>query len=206
MSEPTASRGLSRRAILKSGVAGAALAFLGGAGLALQSSKLRPLPRGGLATFSPEEYATLAAIAVHACPAPRAGVLGADAIGVAAEIDAMFANAEDDLKAGLKMGLRIVESGLAGAVFLERVKPFTQLSHEDQQRVLVAMRDSKVAVRRQLFRAFTGLASGVYYGDPRTWPSIGYPGPPDPAAFRAAYSANLVDLRALEAPRPRGEG
>jgi hypothetical protein len=39
----------------------------------------------------------------------------------------------------------------------------------------------------------------VYWGDPRTWPSTGYSGPPDPRALRATYAENLVDLNALRA-------
>ncbi|MBC7171092.1 MAG: hypothetical protein H5U40_01625, partial [Polyangiaceae bacterium] len=42
----------------------------------------------------------------------------------------------------------------------------------------------------------------IYYGDPRAWPSLGYPGPPSPEGLRAAYRENLVDWDAL---RPSAE-
>jgi hypothetical protein len=206
METKPASAGLSRRALLRGGLAGVALASLGGIGVALQPSRPRALPSAGLSVLSPAEYATLAAIAERACPAPREGVPGANELDVAAMADAMFANAEPDVREGLKLGLRIVESGLAGAVFFERVRPFTHLSGEERDRVLLAMRDSRVSVRRTLFRALTSLASSLYYGDPRTWPSIGYEGPPDPSALRAAYAENLVDLGALRAPAGQGAG
>lgn len=179
---------------------------LGGIGLALQPSRLRPRPSGGLRVFSEAEYATLVALAERACPSSGPGLPGPTELGVAAMADAMFATAEDDVKKGIKMALTIVESGLVGALFLERARPFTQLSPADQDRVLLAMRDSSVGVRRTLFRALTGLASSIYYGDPRVWPSLGYPGPPEPAALRAAYSENLVDWSALRPVGGRGGG
>ncbi len=203
--QPDAPR-LSRRALLRGGVAGVALVTLGGVGVALQSSRLRPLPRGGLKVLSPEEYATLAAIADRACPKGDLGLPSASELDVAAMADAMFARAEPDARQGLKLGLRIVESGLTGAVFFERVRPFTQLSGEEQDAVLLAMRESRVGLRRTLFGALTQLASSLYYGDPSVWASIGYPGPPDPAGLRAAYGENLVDLQALRASRGQGGG
>ena len=59
---------------------------------------------------------------------------------------------------------------------------------------------SSVALRRTVFRALSGLVSSIYYGDPRTWPGVGYPGPPAPRAMRQAYAPNLVDLAALVEP------
>ncbi len=57
------------------------------------------------------------------------------------------------------------------------------------------------------FRALSALTTGLYFGDPRTWPGLGYPGPPDPAALRQAYAGQLVDLDALLAPgAPEDEG
>lgn len=201
MAQEPPAQGFSRRSLLKGGLAGIALVTLGGIGVAVQSSKLRPLPRGGLQMLSPEEYATLAAMADRLCPPRGPNLPSASDIDVAAMTDALFANAEDDVKKGVKLGLQIVESGLVGALFLERAKPFTQLSPEQQDRVLLLMRDSKVGVRRTLFRVFSSLTGSIYYGDPRTWASIGYPGPPDPAALRVAYSENLVDWNSL---RPAG--
>jgi hypothetical protein len=203
MSNEPESRGLSRRALLRGGIAGAALVALGGLGVALQPSRLRDLPKSGLKVLSPEEYATMAAIAERTCPRNDPRFPSASEMGVAEIADAMFENAEHDVREGLKTGLRIVESGLAGAVFLERVRPFTQLSGEDQDRTLLAMRESRVGIRRTLYAALTSLTSSIYYGDPRSWPIIGYPGPPSPEALRAAYRENLVDWDALRPSRGR---
>jgi hypothetical protein len=200
MSKDPGSTGLSRRALIRGGIAGAALVALGGVGVALQPSRLRDLPKSGLRVLSPEEYATLAAIAERTCPRRDASFPSASELDVAAIADAMFENAETDVREGLKTGLRIVESGLAGAVFFERVRPFTQMSGEDQDRTLLAMRESRVGVRRTLYGALAGLTASIYYGDPRAWPGIGYPGPPSPEGLRAAYRENLVDWDGLRAP------
>ena len=116
----------------------------------------------------------------------------------------MFEHAEDDVKAGLKTVLGILENGLSGALFLERVTPFTALTPDDQDRTLLAFRDSRVALRRTIFRALAGLVGSLYYGDPRAWPSVGYPGPPDPKGMRRAYEGQLVDLASLRAKAPGG--
>lgn len=206
MAKDTPAAGFSRRSLLRGGLASVALVTLGGVGLALQPGKPRRLPPGGLKVLSPAEYATLAAFADRSCPPRGPGVPSAADLDIAATADALFANAEEDVKKGLKMGLSIVESGLAGALFLERVRPFTQLSPAEQDRVLWHMRESKVTVRRTLFRALIGLTTSIYYGDPRVWSSVGYPGPPDPIAFRAAYADNLVDWNALRPAGGQGGG
>lgn len=184
---------------MRSGLIGLGLVAVSGAGIALRGTATRPLPRGGLKVFTPEEYAILAAIADRVCPPPGSGKKTATDLDVAGIADAAFEHADDDVKQGLKLGLRIIENALAGALFFERVTPFTKLSPDDQDAVLLAFRDSRVPLRRTLFRAFSGLCASLYYGNPETFASVGYPGPPDAGALRAAYSDQLVDFRALRA-------
>lgn len=203
MAAPEPTTGFSRRKLLKGSALGFLLVTLGGTGLALAPSKRRTRPREGLRVLTDDEYAILSAIAARVCPEAGPGVPGADAIDVALQADRMFVRAEDDARAGVKTALGIFESGLVGALFGERVKPFTQLDPDAQDRVLTAWHTSDVAARRTIHRALVSLASSIYYGDPRVWPSIGYDGPPNPAALRVAYAENLVDMRALRAPSER---
>jgi hypothetical protein len=197
MVDQAAQAGFSRRKLLKGGLISIALLGLAGAGLALQRTKLRPLPKIGLHTLTPEQYAVLCAIADRMCPQAAPGVPGATAIEVGLQADRLLEYAHDDIKQGVALALTMVESGLPGALFGERIAPFTTLSPERQDAVLLAFRDSKVGLRRTIFRSFSGLLGSLYYGDPRTWPSVGYPGPPAPKDLRAAYAAQLVDLEAL---------
>jgi hypothetical protein len=197
--------GLSRRALLRSGLAGLGLVALSGGAIALRGTKLRAMPPGGLRVLSLAEYSILAAIADRMCPAKAPGVPGASDLDVAFLADRMLENALPDAQQGVKLATRIVENGLTGALFFERVTPFTQLAPAEQDRALRAFKHSKVAVRRTLFRALSGLTGAMYYGHPDTWPSVGYPGPPDHVAMREAYRDQLVDFDALRArPAERG--
>ena len=196
--DPT--RAFSRRALLRGGLAGSVLLGLGAVGTALQPTRRGAEPAEDLRVLTPDEHAIVAAIAARVCPAPRPDVPGADAIGVALQADRMFERADPEAIAGVKSALALFESGLVGALFFERVRPFTQLTGEEQDAVLLAWRDSSVPLRRTVFRALSALVSSIYYSDDRVWPGIGYPGPPSPAAMRAAYADNLIDLAALQEP------
>lgn len=191
------STGFSRRALLRSGLIGIAVLGVSGLGLALQRTKLLPTPKDGLRVLTPEQYAILSAIAARTCPASPGA--SADGIDVALITDRLMELLDDDVRAGFGLALNVIESGVAGALFFERTAPFTQLSPEDQDRVLLAFARSKVPLRRTIYRSVSGLTGAMYYGDPRSWPSVGYPGPPSPAGLRAAYAHQLVDLHALRA-------
>jgi hypothetical protein len=199
--DPAATLSLfSRRNLLRGGLGGAVLLGLGGVGISLQGTRLGAAPAEPLRVLTREEHAIVAAVAARICPQPGPDVPGADAIGVGLMADRLLEKAHPGTVGEVKSVLALFESPLVGAVFLERARPFTQLDPETQDAVLYAWRDSSVALRRTVFRALSSLVTALYFGDPRTWPGIGYPGPPDPPGFRAAYSAQLVDLASLRAP------
>ncbi len=194
-----AARGFSRRTLLRGSLAGGVLLGVGAAGLALQPTRRGAAPSEPLRVLTEDEHAILAAIASRVCPRAGPDVPGADALGIALQADRLFENAGPEATAGVKSALALFESGLVGAMFFERARPFTQLAGEEQDAILLAWRDSSVTLRRTVFRALSALVSSLYYSDGRTWPGIGYPGPPDRHALRDAYSDNLVDQRALAA-------
>lgn len=196
----TATAPFSRRTLLRSGLASGALLALGGTGLALFPTARRTPPSDTLRVLTDDEHAILAAVARRTCAPPSAVSPGADAIDVALLADRLLERASEEQVADLKTVIHLFENGLVGALFFERVRPFTQLDDAAQDAVLTAWRDSRIGLRRAVFRALTGLTALLYYGDPRVWPSVGYPGPPDPRALRAAYAENLVDLAALAEP------
>lgn len=203
VSDPKAQASLSlfsRRNLLRGGLGGSVLLALGGVGLGLQGTRLGVEPAEALSVLTREEHAIVSAIAARLCPPAGPDVPGADAIGVGVLADRLLSRADPATAADVKSVLALFENGLTGALFLERVRPFTQLDPETQDAVLLAWRDSSVGLRRTVFRALSSLVTALYFGDPRTWPGVGYPGPPEPVAFRAAYSAQLVDLSSLRAP------
>lgn len=187
---------------MRTGLFGLAVVVVGGGALASRKTKLRREPPSGLSVLTLAEYSILAAIADRVCPEPRPGVPGASALDVAALADRLFVRAGDDAKKGVKTALAVFENGLTGAIFFERVTPFTQLSAAEQDEVLVAFRESKVGIRRTIYRALTSLAASLYYGHPDVWPSIGYPGPADIVALRGAYPEQLIDYSLLRYQHP----
>jgi Gluconate 2-dehydrogenase subunit 3 len=189
---------LSRRSLFKTGLLGVALISVGSAALLLQPPRSENV-RGKLAIFDAKEAAILAALARRLCPPAGPGSPGADAIGLVALLDKALLGADDEAVKGLKVGLAIFDNALTGALFGERVRPFSQLDGEAQDAVIRNWQRSSVAFRRMLIHGLASLTMSVYWGDPRTWPSTGYGGPPDARALRASYAENLVDLDALRA-------
>ncbi len=179
---------------------------LSSVGVGLQRTRLRALPKEGLRVLGAEDYSILFAIAEVLCPAPGPGVPGATGIDVALLADRALEGAEADVLDGMRTALKIVESALVGALAFEHGKPFTALDRDARARVLDWFRISRIALRRTIYRSFSGFVGSLYYGDPRAWPSVGYPGPPDPAALRSAYPAQLVDLASLRARAPAEGG
>lgn len=191
----------SRRGFLKIGLIGTGVAAAGGVGLALRRTVLREAPAAGLKVLSEREYSVLAAVADRICPALGEGAPGATKLDVARKADEIFATLPQAVQKEFKILLGVFESALTGALFGERIRPFTQLSPEEQDEVLEAWRDSSVAFRRTAFRALSGLAKSIYWGEPQTWARVGYGGPPDPKILRSGFSFLLVDFDSLRAKR-----
>lgn len=195
---------LTRRTLLKSGLWGSVFVAAAGFGLSLQKTRLVPNTPSELSVLSAEEYAVLVALADRLCPALDA-LPSASELGIPQQLDRMISFVPVEEQEGFKMGLRLFEHPLSGVLFGERARPFTQLSPEAQDRVIEAWRDSRVGARRTIYTALAGLVLALYWGHPRTWPTVGYEGPPDPAGLRKVYAENLVDLHALRAaPEAKG--
>ncbi|MBX7195957.1 MAG: gluconate 2-dehydrogenase subunit 3 family protein, partial [Sandaracinaceae bacterium] len=168
--------------------------------LALRPTRRRNAPSDSLRVLTLDEHAIVAAVASRTCPPPAPDVPGADALDVGLLADRFLTRCEPEQVADVKTALAIFESGLVGAIALERTAPFTQLEPEAQDRVLLSWSSSSILVQRTIARALTALTTSLYFGQPRVWPGVGYPGPPDHAALRRAYVDQLVDLDALIAP------
>jgi hypothetical protein len=189
--------GPSRRTFIKTGLLGTAgLVVLGGL-LSARQTVLRQTPKQGLKVLTAAEYAVMSAIAARMIPPAGEGAPGALALDLPATLDAFVASGPAWLQKDFKALLWVVENALVGALMLERVTPFTQLSPDAQDRALEAMRASHVPLRKAMFYALKGLCASMYYADDRTWARMGYSGPPPKAMLRSAFSANLVDYDSL---------
>lgn len=189
---------MSRRKLLRGGLVATALVGIGGVTLALQKTRqLAKVPP--LAVLDASEYAILVALAERLCPQLGEGAPGATKLAVAQTIDQLLVHSDETAQKAIKGALALFDNALGGALVGERLVPFTRLSSEQQDRSLSAWRDSSIGTRRTVFRALGNVVWAVYWGNPSTWQRIGYGGPPDVAALRAAYASNLVDLDALRA-------
>jgi len=184
---------LSRRTLLKTGLIGATFVAAGSVALALQKPR-SPAVASQLRVFTDGEAGVLDAMAARLCPPQGRGAPGAAALGLVAYIDGMLSYADDEVRKGFKLALLMFDNALTGALFGERARPFSQLSPEDQDRVLAGWKNSSVAFRRTVYRGLSFVILSTYWAMPETWQRIGYAGPPSVQGLRAAYADNIVDL------------
>lgn len=165
---------LSRRSFLGLSAAGTALLAVGGLGL--WPTTLRA-PQAPLQVLTPRAYSVLAAVADRLCPGGGA-FPSASQLGVAEKLDALFAMSDPSMGAELNQALLLLDNALAGLLLDQHPATFTASGPEAQDRILAAWAGSGIALRRKVFKALRGLVAGTYYGDPRVYAAMGYPGPP----------------------------
>lgn len=169
--------GQKRRGFLKTGLVGGVLLACAGVGyVATRKGPGHALPAGGLKVLDAQEFSVLAAIAARVIP-DRAGFPTVEEIGVAATADALLERVDPSAQQELKQLLQLFDNALSNALFGGHFRPFTALLPPAQDEVLRGWRDSRLLLRRTGFQALRGLVLAAYYGDPRTWKAVGYPGP-----------------------------
>ncbi|MEO8738524.1 MAG: hypothetical protein ABI537_02340 [Casimicrobiaceae bacterium] len=179
MNEPaTLPLRMSRRTLLKAGVAGGA-ALLAAHWLYTRS----PMPRAPDAQFvalDPNARAMFTAIV----PVLLAGALPSGAAALAAR-DAVV------------MGVDVAIAGLPPAARRELEELFSLLSFAPSRSLVAGVwsawpeaspaaiaaflerwRDSRFLLLRSAYAALHQLVMAAWYGNERAWPAIGYPGPP----------------------------
>jgi hypothetical protein len=184
----------TRRGLLKKTIGGAVL--LGAAAavpVALRKTKLREAP-GGLKFFDAAEYSIWSAVAARVLAreptattaleakqtgsVPRPAAPGLDQIDIALKADAFLAPLPPGDAKDLKQLLLLFDNALFSFVLGGPAKPFTQMTAEQQDAHLHNWQTSRLAVRRTGFQAMKRLCAAIYFGDPSTFASVGYPGPP----------------------------
>lgn len=165
---------------------------LGGVGLALRPGASTPVP-DGLRVLDARRYATVWHLAERMCPGGGA-FPAASALGVAAAIDAQLERMPTGDVAELVQALDLLENALTGLLLGGgRTAAFSASAPAAQERTLNAWRTSRLQVLRGAYKAWHGLVSAAYYGNPAVYPAVGYPGPP---------AWLLVAARAPAAPPP----
>jgi hypothetical protein len=181
----------TRRGLLKKTFAGAALlATAAAVPVAFRRTRVGVIPKG-LRFFTPEEYAIWSGmsariLATDVTAASRdAAQSGTPATGpstaeidVAAKADAFLAPLPEGDRKDLKQLLALFENALFSAVSGGPPRPFTAMTASEQDQHLRSWETSRLAIKRTGFQAMKRLCCAVYFSDPRTFASVGYPGPP----------------------------
>jgi hypothetical protein len=182
----------SRRSLLKKGVFGGAVLFLGSAAASLPilwrpHGRLRapgqgatPAPSRPLRYLSPIEYGVFAALSARLVlgdDAP-AGWPSTDRIDCAGRLDELLGTLHPRAARELCRLLRIFENGMTGLLATGHPETFSAAAPLEQDRRLEAWRHSRLAVLRSGYEALKRLAHATYYSAPEVFASVGYAGPP----------------------------
>ncbi|UCE85438.1 MAG: gluconate 2-dehydrogenase subunit 3 family protein [Deltaproteobacteria bacterium] len=165
---------ISRRGFLvRSGGAAAALALAGCFGDGGEGYYRSLLPADDAPLALPlREYAVLQAAARRIVPGgvehPSTGE-----VRVAARVDRELGFHSERLRRDVRDALRLIE----WSPLLTHFARFTQLRADEQDAVLRAMQQSRLAIRRSAFAGIKLLVVFMYYTAEPAWPSIGYDGP-----------------------------
>ena len=164
---------LTRRKMLKLGLAGAGALAVGGLGL---RAVLGPAPRiADLQVLSAYGYRTLDTLAKTLFPIGGAFELGAGQFDLAREYDGYLAGEPAPNIEKLERALTLFELG--PVLFERRLQSFSQLPEAERLAHYQAWATSDELLRRQVALAFRKFLALTFYDKPEVWPDIGYGGP-----------------------------
>lgn len=190
----------SRRGVLKKGLlGGVVLALGGGTWLFTRPSASIDLPEG-LRVLNAREYACLHALVQRFIP-PHENFPDADALNTTVAADGVMAMMEEVTRDELKQLINLFENALPAFLFGRRRQTFSMLPMDQQFAVIDEWRDSKLTLRRTGYLALRGLVMAAYYGNPKTWPAVKYPGPP-----AGIHDPNAPVWKGGDAARPMSNG
>ena len=169
---------LSRRQLVRRGVAGTILIAAAGATGAFWSPTRRRRPRPGLGILDETEASILAAVAATVLGL-EAGAPSAEDVDVVGRVDALLALSPVDVQREFARLLRVFENGTTGLLTATGWTSFTAARPASREARLRAWQTSRVALFRTGFQAMKRLCGACYYSSPASWAAIGYPGPPD---------------------------
>jgi len=179
---------LTRRQLLKTGVAGVAL--LGAARLVY--GPITPDPRfdsgaGALRVLDPKSATALAAIArvmLHGA-LPRDDAARHEALQQAVRgCDIAISGLPGTVQDEVKQLLTLLNSRLSRRWLVGVTSPWEEASDEQIAHFLSRWRYSSLLLMRSGYQALHQIIFAAWYGSPTAWPAIGYDGPPE---FMKAY-------------------
>lgn len=97
--------------------------------------------------------------------------------GLLGRVDTLAQALPPHAQAELSQLLSVLASAPGRLALAGLRQPWAQASVADLQQALQDMRLSALALRQQAYGALHDIATGAYFADAATWPSLGYPGP-----------------------------
>ena len=168
---------LSRRGIIKTGLAGSVVLGLGGTGLFLRETVL-VAPKTPLAALDKRSFSILVAVADRIIPQGKKFPKPRE-LGIAEKVDRLLSGLHPGDVTDFKNGLFLIENGLTGFLLDGRVTAFSNSPPAVQDQTLENFRTSKLQVRRSIYKAVYGMISACYWSCPETYAVTGYDGPPE---------------------------
>ena len=170
-----------RRRFLKAGLAGAALLALAGGAAWFRR-------RTDAAAASPALDEDARAVVRAVVPSLLAGALPGDAARAPAvdevvnAVDAAIAGLAPAAKRELAELFALLSLGVGRRLFAGVSSPWPDATRQEVDAFLAAWQQSGWALKRTAYDALHQLVLAAWYANPRSWPAIGYPGPPELAA------------------------
>jgi len=169
---------LSRRRLLKAGIAGGAVLAIAG-GVAWFAR--RALDRGAARSLDQDATAIVRAIVPGmlgaALPSLEPGRGSAIEETVAA-VDRAIAGLPPAARAEIAQLFALLALAPGRRVFAGVASPWAEASAGEVDAFLRAWQTSGWALKRTAYDALHQLVIAAWYANPRSWPAIGYPGPP----------------------------
>lgn len=169
---------VSRRTLLRRGFVGGALLLLAGAAKVFFAPTRRRTAPGRLAVLDETEASILAAVA-ETVLGLESGAPSAETVDVVGRVDATLARGPAADGRDFARLLRLFENGWTGLATGTATVAFSAASPAARAARLHAWETSRIALFRTGFQAMKRLCAACYYSSPRSWPTIGYPGPPE---------------------------
>jgi hypothetical protein len=190
MSRPPEHAGISRRTLLKAGLAGGAALFL--ARWLHHPARDDTIELSGNPSTASSLDSSARSVVASIVPVLLAGALptpGDDPMGVGRRVDDVVGNV-DHAVAGLPPASRKEIDQLFALLAFAPTRcllagiwtPWSDASATSIAAFLAAWRDSRFALQRSAYGALHQLVMAAWYGDPNAWPAIGYAGPPSLAS------------------------
>ena len=185
----------TRRSLIQRGLIGGALLFVSGGAFWFRRSLVES-GQPDLSGLKAGQRDVLRAMARRILVV-AAGAPSVDEVDVVGRCEAELKLLDSQSQKELLQVVGLFESAWVNFVLGGRFQSFAAMSDLQQDQVLNEWSTSRIKLRRSGFQALRSLIASAYYGDERTWASVGYAGPP--VAF---HNPQAPVWKGLEAQAP----